>query len=129
MLLRVHQRIIRRSQVGDISLRVVCRMCPDEHDNLHRIYLAHKEVHCASDLLGLCHVQRPELCSMVACLASDLGLDIIDFDMLYVKVWLVAKTRLKRELGLTPHIVVVAKAATRSQMRPVGVDQHTGTTW
>ena len=78
MLLRMHQHQFRRLQVGDISLRAFCRMCPDEHDNLHRICLAHKEVHCASDLLGLCHAQRPELCSKVACLASDLGFDVVD---------------------------------------------------
>ena len=98
-------------------------MCPGEHGNLHRIYFAHKEVHCASDLLGLCHVQRPELCSMVACLASDPGLDVVDFELLDVKVWRAAKNRLKSQLGLTPHIALVAKEATRTQMPPMGVDQ------
>ena len=62
-------------------------------------------------MLGLCHVQRPELCSMVACLASDLGLDAVDFELFDVKVWRFAKNRLKIQLGLTPHIALVAKAA------------------
>ena len=62
-------------------------------------------------------------------MASGLGLDMVDFDTFDVKVCLVAKSRLKRELGLTPHIAVVAKATTRSQMLPVGVDQHTSTPW
>ena len=123
MLLRVYQHNIRRSQVGNISFRAFCRMCPDEHGNLHRIYFAHKEVHCASELSGLCCAQRPELCSMVACLASDLGLDAVDFELVDVKVWRVAKHRLKSQLGLTPHIALVAKAATRTQMLPMGVDQ------
>ena len=41
-------------------------------------------------------------------------------------MWRAAKNRLKRELGLTPHIAVVAKAITRSQLLPVGVDQNNG---
>ena len=123
MLLRMYQRNIRRLQVGNINRKPFCRTCPDEHDNLHRIYLAHKEVHCASDLLGLCCAQRPELCSMVACLASDLGLDAVDFDLFDAQVWRVVKKRLKSQLGLTPHIALVAKEATRTQMPPMGVDQ------
>ena len=86
-------------------------MCRDEHGNLHRIDLAHKEFPCASDLFGLCHVQRPELCSMVACLASDLGLGAADFELFDVKVWRAAKNRLKSQFGLTPHIALVVKAA------------------
>ena len=123
MLLRMYQHNIRRLQVGNISLRACCRMCPDEHDNLHRTYFAHEEVLCASDFLGLCHVQRLELCSMVASLASDLGLDVVGFALCYVKVWRVAKNLLKSYLGLTPHMALVAKAATRTQMPPMGVDQ------
>ena len=102
---------------------------PDEHVNLHRNYLAHNEVHCTSDLLGLCRVQRPELFSMVACSAADLALDVVGFELFHVMVWRVAKNRLTRELWSTPHIVVVPDPATRSQMLPVGVDQHTGTRW
>ena len=66
-------------------------MCPDENNNVHRIYLVHeKEVHCTSDLLKICHVRRPELCSMVACLASDPGLDVVDLERFDVEVWRVA---------------------------------------
>ena len=72
---------------------------------------------------GLCCVQRPELCSMVACLASELGLDAVDFELFNVKVWQAAKNRLKSQLGLTPHIALVAKEATRTQIPPMGVDQ------
>ena len=105
-------------------------MCPDENNNVRRIYRVHKkEVQCTSDLLRICNVKNPELCSMVACLASDTGLDMVDFDMSDMKVWRAAKNRLKRELGLTPHFAVVAKAIARSRMIPVGVAQHTGTPW
>ena len=85
-MLRMYHHIIRRLHVGEISLRAFCRMCSDQHDNLHRIYLAHKEVHCASDLLGLCHVQHPELRSTVACLASDPGLEAVELELFDVKV-------------------------------------------
>ena len=75
-------------------------MCPDENNNFVRIHRAHKkEAQCISDLLKSAMEKRHGLCSMVACLASDLGLDIVDFDMFYAKVWLVAKSRLKKELG------------------------------
>ena len=86
LLLRMHQHNVRKLQVSDINVKAFCRMCPDETCNLHRIYLAHvKEVRCTSDLLGICHVKSPDLCSMVACLASGPGLDMADLDMFYVK--------------------------------------------
>ena len=62
--------------------------------------------------------KRPELCSIVACLASDPALGMVDFDMFDVKVWRVAKHRLETELGLTLHIVVVARAVAGIQMPP-----------
>ena len=48
---------------------------------------------------------------------------MVDFVMLYVKVWRAAKHRLQRQLGLTPHIALVAQETTRAQVPPVGVDQ------
>ena len=62
---------VGKLQVSDSSFTAFCRICPDDHDNLHRVCFTHREVHCASDLLELCHEQRLELYSMVACLASD----------------------------------------------------------
>ena len=45
------------------------------------------------------------------------------FELFDVQVWRAAKNRLKSQLGLTPHVALVAKAATRTQMHTMGVDQ------
>ena len=60
---------------------------------------------------------------MVACLSNDPFLEGAEFELFDVKVWRAAKNRLKSQLGLTPHIALVAKEATRTQMPPMGVDQ------
>ena len=77
-------------------------------DSVTRIKRAHKDVCCTRGSMRLCSAQRPELCSIVARLARDLGLDPIDFESFDVKVWRAAKERLQRHLALTPYIVMVA---------------------
>ena len=119
MLLRMQQAGRPKLAVGEIPLRVFCRMNPDENENLLRIVNAHRRKICTTSQLlqhcGVSGVQRPEMLSAELCLAGDRALDSVDLAQADLKLWRAMWKKTKAKDGLSPHIACIATVVRRWQ--------------